>query len=93
MFNLEAKLLQSFRAHFIGLFLFVVRFDSEGVRFLWRYFAISLGYVIVLIKILDCEEIRECTRIEVSHKRNHTISPRSRTFSPRTRNMPRTTSA
>lgn len=53
MFDLESKLLQLLRAHFVGMFLFVVRFHGQGVHFLRRYFAIRLGYVFILVKILD----------------------------------------
>lgn len=53
MFDLESKLLQFPRAHLVALFLFVVRFNGQGMHFLWRYFTIRLRYVIVLVKILD----------------------------------------
>ena len=53
MLNFESKPLQPLRAHLVGLFLFTVRFNSQSVYFLWRYFAVRLGYVIVLVKVLD----------------------------------------
>lgn len=52
MFDLESKLLQLLGAQLIALFLFIVRFDGQGVHFLWRYLAKRLGYVVVLVKIL-----------------------------------------
>lgn len=58
MFDFESKLLQFLRAYLVALFLFIVRFDGQGVHFLWRYLAKRLGYVVVLVKILDWEEIR-----------------------------------
>ena len=53
MFDFESEPLQLLRAHLVGLFLFTVRFNGESVYFLWRYFAVRLGYVIVLVKVLD----------------------------------------
>lgn len=53
VFNLESKLLQLLRAHFVDQFFFVLHLDAQRVHFLWRYFAIRLRYVIVLVKILD----------------------------------------
>ena len=53
MFDFESKPLQLLRAYLVGLFLFIVRFDGQGVHFLWRYFAIRLGYEIVLVKVLS----------------------------------------
>lgn len=53
MFDLESKLLQLLCAHLVGLFLFLVHFNAQSVHFLWRYFAIRLRYIIVLVKILD----------------------------------------
>ena len=53
MFDLKSKLLQLLRAHLVGLFFFVVHFNGQGMHFLWRYFAIRLRYIIILVKILD----------------------------------------
>ena len=57
MFNLEAKLLQFLCANLVGLLLFIVRFNGQGVHFFWGYFAIWLGYVVILVEILDESEI------------------------------------
>ena len=57
MFNLESKLLQFLRARLVGLLLFIVRFNGQGMNFFWRYFAIRLGYVVILVEILDESEI------------------------------------
>ena len=57
MFNLESKLLQFLRARLVGLLLFIVRFNVQGMHFFWRYFAIRLGYVVILVEILDESEI------------------------------------
>ena len=57
MFNLESKLLQSLRANLVGLLLFIVRFNGQGVHFFRGYFAIRLGYTIILVEILDDSEI------------------------------------
>lgn len=53
MFDLESEFLQLLRAYLVGLFLVIVRFNGQGVHFLWRYFAKRLGYVVVLVKILE----------------------------------------
>ena len=63
MFNLKSKLLQSLRAHLVGLLLFIVRFNGQGVHFFWGYFAIGLGYVVILVEILDVSETCECLRV------------------------------
>ena len=57
MFNLESKLLHLLRAHLVGLFLFILRFDGQGVHFFWGHFAIRLGYIVILVEILDESEI------------------------------------
>ena len=57
MFNLESKLLQSLRAKLVGLLLFIVCSNGQGVHFFWGYFAIRLGYIIILVEILDESEI------------------------------------
>ena len=57
MFNLESKLLQFLRAHLVGLLLFIVRFNGQGMHFFRGYFAIRLGYVVILVEILDESEI------------------------------------
>ena len=57
MFNLESKLLQSLRAPLVGLLLFTVRFDGQGMHFFWGDFAIRLGYVVILVEILYESEI------------------------------------
>ena len=57
MFNLESKLLQPLRAPLVGLLLFTVRFDSQGMHFFRGDFAIRLGYVIILVEVLYESEI------------------------------------
>ena len=57
MLNLESEPLQILRAHLVGLLLFIVRFNGQGMHFFWGYFAIRLGYIIILIEILDESEI------------------------------------
>ena len=57
MFDLESELLQFLRAHLVGLLLFIICFNGQGVHFFWGYFAIRLRYVVILVEILGESEI------------------------------------